>query len=273
VTPVLLAAIQMPVPPAGLTSAESAAALASESAASSFHSFSATHALVVLVCATAVGVSCALGRAWRRAGPFDTREGRLATAWGGFVLAINLWSWVYWFLPARFNVQESLPLQLCDIACITAALAYLTRWRWCVTLTYFWGLGLSSQAFITPTLTNGPGHMEFWLFWLVHLAIVGSAVYHVAVWKYRPGTRDLGLAIGVSLVWLGAMLVVNAYLGSNYGYVANTRPDRPTVIDALGPWPFRVVLLAAIAIGIFILLWAIWRPWRTRLNVPRRRTV
>ena len=241
-------------------------------AAHSFHSFSITHGVTFLVCAILVIASCTLGRLWRRAGTMDTREGRLSTAWGGFVLGVNLWSWVYWMLPNRFDARESLPLQLCDIGCVIAGVAYLTKWRWPKAIIYFWGMGLSTQAFITPTLKFGPGHMEFWLFWLVHLSIVGSAIYQLVVHRYRPTTRDLVLTIVVSMVWVGAMLGINAILGSNYGYVGNTTPERPTIIDSLGPWPGRVFILIVIANTIFLALWAIWRPWKKHRTLATSHT-
>src|SRR5205085_885108 len=59
---------------------------------------------------------------------------------------------VYVLLPWMWNVSYSLPLQLCDLAWITAVYALWTRRRWAHALLYYWGLTLSSQAFITPEL-------------------------------------------------------------------------------------------------------------------------
>lgn len=221
-----------------------------------FHSFTLTHLIVVIVCAAAIILSCYFGRLWIRTHKDDPRERQLRGVWGGFVIGVNLWSIVYWFLPARFDIRESLPLQLCDLACLVAAVAMLTRQRWAHTLLFFWGIGLSTQAFITPTLKYNIGHMEFWLFWLVHLSIVGSAIYLLAVRRYRPTLRDLIFAIAISAAWVGAMLILNPILGSNYGYVADTLPQNRTVIDALGPWPLRVFILGGIVIAIFVGLWA-----------------
>lgn len=220
-----------------------------------FHSFSWMHALSLLWTIGAMVVSCLLGRSLLQRGRPDLEE-RLAGAWGGFVIAINLWSLIYWNLPAQFNLRESLPLQLCDLAALTTPLVLLSNWRWPRVLLFFWGIGLSTQAFATPTLLEGPAHMKYWLFWLVHLTIVGTAVYDLAVRRFRPRLRDLLLAttITVGLALLIAML--NSALGSNYFYIGNTRPERPTIIDKLGPWPERVFILAAIVIGLFTLLWA-----------------
>jgi hypothetical integral membrane protein (TIGR02206 family) len=215
------------------------------------------HAVSLLWTVGLIVGSCVLGRRWRDARP--DLEQRLAFGWGGFLICVNLWSIVYWSLPGTFDVRESLPLQLCDIACLLAPLVYMTAWRWPRTLLYFWGIGLSTQAFLTPTLQEGPGHMKYYLFWLVHLGIVGTAIYEVVVRRYRPQLRDLLVATAISIGYLGAMLVVNPLTDGNYGYVANTRPDRPTIIDKLGPWPGRVAILTAIVLAIFTALWGAWR--------------
>lgn len=227
-----------------------------EPAAPSFVPFTLAHLLAAGICVSAITISCILGRRWRDAAP--ELERRLAFGWGGFLICVNLWSITYWLLPGTFNLRQSLPLQLCDLAALASPLVYLTSLRWPRVLIYFWGIGLSTQAFITPTLVQGPEHMRFWLFWLLHLAIVGSAVYDVAVLRYRPSWRDLGLVSAATLLWALAMIALNIRLGSNYGYVGNTTPDNPTLIDALGPWPGRLFILAAIVLTLFTLMRAIW---------------
>lgn len=236
-----------------------------------FHPYSAAHAGAVAVCAVLTAVSCTLGLRWKRTSP--ERERRLAFAWGGFVVATNAWSIIYWVLPGRFDPRTSFPLQLCDLAGIVAALAFLTPWRWSRTLIYFWGLGLSTQAFVTPTLHEGAGTMRFWLFWGTHLCIVGSALYDLIVRSYRPGWRDLATAVAISIGWLIAVTVVNLALGANYGYVGNTTPDVPTFIDHLGPWPARVFVIAGLGIGAFAVMWAVWPVARTLRGVGRSAAV
>ena len=45
----------------------------------------------------------------------------------------------------RPSMDTSVPLQLCDIAELAAAYALWSQRHWALTLTYFWGLVLSSQ--------------------------------------------------------------------------------------------------------------------------------
>lgn len=211
--------------------------------------------------------SCWLGRRWlTRASdgrdPHGARKERLLCVWwGAGVIGINIASAVYWFMPERFDLRMSLPLHLCDLACAMSPLVFLTRWRLPRALVYFWGIGLSTQAFVTPTLDEPPPSARYWLFWLVHLAIVGSAVYDLFVRRFRPTWRELLWALGVSITWAVLMVWLNDALGSNYGYVGRGDPNSPTIVDLLGPWPARVFVMGAIGTAAFVCLWGVWPLW------------
>ncbi len=221
-----------------------------------FHPFTWMHGLTLVWTVGAIVASCVMGRRWvAQGGAGDVKELKLAVGWAGFTIGVNLWSIVYWLLPLNFTLKESLPIQLCDIACLIAPLVLLTEWRTPRALMFFWGIGLSTQAFVTPTLLEGPGDMKFYLFWLVHLCIVGTAIYDVAVRRYRPTVRDLLVAIAASIMYLLAMIAVNHFLDSNYGFVGDQLRARPTPVDRLGPWPQRVFTMTAIAIGGFCVMW------------------
>jgi hypothetical integral membrane protein (TIGR02206 family) len=188
-----------------------------------------------------------------------THRLRRAERVAGFVM---LALWLAWqgfgWLPANYKIQEALPLQMCDLTSVVAPLVLITRVRLFRTLLYFWGLGLSIQALITPTIEEGPLYLEFWLFWLTHAAIIATAVYDLVARGFRPTFRDAAIAIVACAIWLGVVLAVDLSLHANYGYVGNTTPDRPTAIDKLGPWPLRVYKMSGAAILLFL---AMWFPW------------
>jgi hypothetical integral membrane protein (TIGR02206 family) len=228
-----------------------------------FVPFTTLHVVTVAVLGAAMLASCWMGCLWRG----SPRERRLRLTWGWFVAFVALVSNIYYFAPANWDVRDSLPLQLCDLAIIIAAGAMLLDSRYLRTLLYFWGIGLSTQAFVTPTLGYGVGHPKFWLFWIGHTCIVGSAVYDIVVGGYRPRVRDLLHAVGTTLGYLVVMLIVNEGIDrlfpnpdrrSNYGYVGRAEPRNPTIIDKLGPWPQRLVPLGAIVMADYALLWVVW---------------
>jgi hypothetical integral membrane protein (TIGR02206 family) len=122
-------------------------------------------------------------------------------------------------------------------------------------LLYFWGVGLSSLAFVIPVLEVGPANLEFWSFWLSHWMIVGGAVFMTLALGYRPALRDLVIAAVVLVAYGLAMIPVNTALGSNYAYVA---PESPPAAF-LGAWPLpRLPLLGLSAVLLMILVWAPW---------------
>jgi hypothetical integral membrane protein (TIGR02206 family) len=61
-------------------------------------------------------------------------------------------------------------------------------------------------------------------------------------------------AVGAVNLYLIGVAVVNAVLGSNYLYVAR-KPDSPTLLDLLGPWPWYILSMEAIGVTVFCLLY------------------
>ena len=80
------------------------------------------------------------------------------------VVCLLIWVTVKVFrvLPSRYDPSKAIPLQVCDWVGLVAPLAIWTGWRPLRAILYFWGLGLSSQAFIQPDLAEGPADPSFW---------------------------------------------------------------------------------------------------------------
>lgn len=179
----------------------------------------------------------------------------------GYVLAwIGMHGWRN--LPPQFDPYLTLPLQMCHLAALGGGLYFATGWAWLRPLLYFWGLALTTQACITPTLTEGPGRPEFWFFWLTHGIIVAAAVYAIAVDGYRPTWRDYGFACVAGAVYVAVAVAVNVALGANYGFLGNMQPEIPTIIDFLGPWPERIaviMLIVAAAMAVLMVPWTLAR--------------
>lgn len=219
-----------------------------------FAPFTLMHLATVAACVAAMACSCRLGRSWRG----TPRERRFRHAWGWSILAYKLaeTSWYNW--PGNFDLAESLPLQLCDLAAPVAAMAMLTQRRFWRTMLYFWGLGLSTQGFLTPVVQTGLASLKFWMFWVSHTMIVGSAAYDLAVLRYRPRWRDACVAAGTSIAYALAATGVNLAFDVNYGYIGRSKPENPTIIDKLGPWPGRAFIVGGIVIADIVVLWAPW---------------
>jgi hypothetical integral membrane protein (TIGR02206 family) len=169
-----------------------------------------------------------------------------------FPLSILAWS----LLDASPALTNLLPLQLCDVATLTAGFALLTRRPLLCALTYFWGLAATMQALLTPALTVGFPHMAFVMFFVQHFAIVAAAFYlpFVLGWRPRLPLWKAPLEIGVwSVMYLAVAMTVNKLLGTNFGF-ASAPPENPSLIDHLGPWPWYLLSMLGVALFLYSLL-------------------
>lgn len=227
-----------------------------------FTPFSMQHAAALAWTGALLGVAIFAGLVTRGTSRQRTVDRVLAI----YAIAANIFSQGLYLTPAHLSWTSSLPLHLCDVAGLLTPVALLLpeRARWARTLVYFWGLGLCSQAFITPTLTEAFPSGRYIQFWTLHLAIVGAAVYDVVCRGYRPSFRDWRFAMLVSVAYFLASIGINSLISAlgggdaNYVYTGNTRPENPTIIDRLGPWPWRLVPLAMVGSVIVTLLHVIW---------------
>jgi hypothetical integral membrane protein (TIGR02206 family) len=221
-----------------------------------FRAFSLTHAAVLLSFATMV---VALVAARRRRTGAAARRFDLALAW--VTGAVFLFTNGRPLMPRGFRLDWSLPLHVCDLVSLFVPLALLFDWRPMRALVYFWGIGLCTQGFLTPDLKDGPSKLGFWSFWLAHFSIVGAAIYDVAARGYRPTWRDYRTALVASLLYVGVMLPLDVALHVNYGYIGPSTPGQPSLVDVLGPWPWRVPVIVALAVAVMALLML---PWQIR---------
>lgn len=230
-----------------------------------FERGSLVHALVLVGSVVLVSLAVVIHRGSRKKSPAKADVYRRLI--GLAILLFEIVHVAYWlcFKEGGFDLQESLPLHFCDISGLVAAAALIYPDRRLVTILYFWGVGLSSTAFIIPVVTEGPAYLVFWTFWLSHLIIVGGAVFFVLAEGYRPGVRDLLFALAVTTAYVLLLLALNVAVGTNYGYVG--RESQPTAF--LGAWPFpRLPLLF---LGGAMLETAAWLPFGIMARQRTRR--
>jgi len=169
-----------------------------------------------------------------------------------FPLSVIAWR----SLDAPTSLDNYLPLHLCDIATFTAGFALLTKRPLLCAMTYFWGLAATFQALLTPAISVGFPHPPFVMFFIQHFAIVATALYLPLVIGWRPrqpiwkGPLEI---FGWSVIYLILAMTVNHFLDTNFGF-ASRPPDNPSLIDHLGPWPWYLVSMQAIAVVFFLLL-------------------
>jgi len=179
------------------------------------------------------------------------------------ILAITVPLQILQFTPGEWNLQTSLPLQLCDLGWMLAVHALWTRNRLTATIAYLWGITLTTQGMITPDLVSEFPEPRFLMFWAMHMLLVWASLFVVPGLRILPTWHTYRQTIAITLVWAVVVFGFNVVAGTNYGYL-NGLPKSASLLDYLGPWPLFVVL----EIGIVAVAWALltW-PW-CRVRTP-----
>jgi hypothetical integral membrane protein (TIGR02206 family) len=219
-----------------------------------FQSFSGEHLAILALFAIGVVVLAVLGVRLR-----GTEAGvRFTRAFAITIPAFTVPFQVLQLLPGDFGLGTSLPLQICDLSWMLAVYALWTRHPRAVALLYFWGLTLTVQAIVTPSLDQTFPDPRFFMFWGMHLLTVWAAVHLVAA-VGGPDWAGFRFAVGVTAVWAVLVMVFNALTDTNYGYL-NRKPDTASLLDLLGPWPVYVGAEVAVLVAVWALM--TW-PWTT----------
>jgi hypothetical integral membrane protein (TIGR02206 family) len=217
-----------------------------------FQSFSPTHfVLLGLFCVGAVAVV-----QWGRTHRGEPDEERRRRA---FAVAIPLFAvpmQVYQFTPGDWDLGTSLPIQLCDLSWMTATWALWTRHPWATAFTYYWGLSITTQAIITPSLGQNFPDPRFFGFWGMHFLIVWAAVYLTWGLGIRPTWGAYRVTLAATAVWAVSVYVFNEIADTNYGYL-NHKPSSTSLLSVLGPWPWYVFA----EIAIIFVGWAVLMTW------------
>lgn len=138
------------------------------------------------------------------------------------------------FLAATVGLEwkKVLPFQLCDWAMVAIVVAVLTgRERW-LEVAYFWGIGGTLQAILTPDLKFAFPHIRFLTFFIAHSGIVVAIAFMMIVKKYRPHWFSIVRVFAWSELYFVVTFAVDLLTGENYGYLLHP-PASASLLDAL----------------------------------------
>jgi len=152
------------------------------------------------------------------------------------------------------SLQTDLPLALCDVALIVAAVAcWWPQWLLAVELTYFWGLAGTLQAVVTPDLSAGFPSLEFFEFVVGHLGIVTAALFLVVGLRLAPRRGSVSRVFVITAVYTAFVGWFDWLFGSNYMFLA-AAPRHGSLLSVLGPWPWYILSAAGVALVLLLLL-------------------
>jgi hypothetical integral membrane protein (TIGR02206 family) len=172
------------------------------------------------------------------------------------VLVVDEVSW--WVFVATGGVPgaqlaQALPLQLCDITTLIAALALWFRRPLLVEVTYFWGLAGSFHGLLTPDLPQHFPTYPYVQYYIAHGGIVVAALLLVIGLRLYPRPFAVAWVALLAIAYAGLLGLVDAVTGANYMYLGS-KPIAPTLLDLMGPWPWYLLGAGALGVLFFAIL-------------------
>src|SRR5438552_2458223 len=152
--------------------------------------------------------------------------------------------------------QQMLPMQLCDWGMVVVIVAMCTgNQRW-FEVAYFWGIGGTLQAVLTPNLRFGFPDWRFISFFTSHSAIIVGVVFLMLTSGYRPYPMSIVRVWLWSEFYFVATLVIDKLTDVNYGFMLH-KPEAFSILSFLSDsWPLYLLQLHGVALLFFLGLYA-----------------
>lgn len=167
-------------------------------------------------------------------------------------VAFHLW-YIY---HDKWSIQVNLPLQISTISMYLGVIMLLTRNQRVFEVTFFIGTVGATFAMITPELFFGFPHMRFFHFFIVHIAIIIANFYMVWIEGFQATWRSIVKAFFVLNIIAAMVFTINHSIDANYMFL-NQAPRGVSLIDVLGPYPWYILSLEAIALLSFTVIYII----------------
>ena len=149
--------------------------------------------------------------------------------------------------------SSALPLYLCDVVSLVAAHALFTKSTHTTEITYCWGLAGTTQGLLTPTLSYDWNTVDYYKFFLQHGGVPVAACLLVWGMGILPEKGAFRRVVYWSWIYIAVIILINLGIQQNYGFL-NGKPNYPTMFDYMGPYPYYLITLQAMAFGLYYVL-------------------
>ena len=176
------------------------------------------------------------------------------------ISALLLINYVAYLIVARnFGVTrwyKALPMQLCDWAMIVIIVALWTGNRRWLEVAYFWGIGGTLQAILTPNLRFGFPDLRFISFFVAHSGIIIGIVFLMLIYGFRPRAIGVLRTFAWTEIYFVVAFSVDLLTGENYGFLLH-RPEAGSLLNFLSDFrPLYLVQFHGLAFLFFCVLYA-----------------
>ena len=172
----------------------------------------------------------------------------LALNYVGYLIFVRSHGIVSW--------QQMLPLQLCDWGMVVVIVAMWTgNQRW-FEVAYFWGIGGTLQAVLTPNLRFGFPDWRFISFFTSHSGIIIGVVFLMLTRRYRPYPMSIVRVFLWSEFYFVVTVIADELTGFNYGFLLH-KPEAFSILSFLSDSrPLYLLEMHGVALLFFLGLYA-----------------
>ena len=151
--------------------------------------------------------------------------------------------------------QQMLPMQLCDWGIVVVIVAMCTgNQRW-FEVAYFWGIGGTLQAVLTPDLRFGFPDWRFISFFTSHCGIIIGVVFLMLTRRYRPYPMSIVRVFLWSELYFVITFITDKLTGFNYGFLLH-KPEAFSILSFLSDsQPLYLVQMHGLALSFFLALY------------------
>src|SRR6266496_1116084 len=189
-----------------------------------------------------------------------TKSQRLEKIIIGVLSAVLILNYVVYLIFIRsrgiMDWRQMLPMQMCDWGMVVVIVAMWTgNQRW-FEVAYFWGIGGTLQAVLTPNLRFGFPDWRFISFFTSHCGIIIGVIFLMLTRRYRPYPMSIVRVFIWSELYFVITLIADIYTGHNYGFLLH-KPEAFSILSFLSDsWPLYVLQLHGLALLFFLGLYA-----------------
>jgi len=162
------------------------------------------------------------------------------------------------FIRSRGTVdwRQMLPMQMCDWGMVVVIVAMWTGSQRWFEVAYFWGIGGTLQALLTPNLRYGFPDWRFISFFTSHSGIIIGVVFLMLTRRYRPYPMSIVRVWLWSEFYFVVTLAVDNLTGFNYGFLLH-KPEAFSILSFLSDlWPLYILQMHGVALLFFLVLYA-----------------
>ena len=185
----------------------------------------------------------------------------------GILLLLRLvWNLWYQYDIGQWNIEWSLPLQLCSFSCmLSAILPIIINFnvngkliQFLFEFLFYWGLA-GLYAFITPVYTSGAEGLIYYDYYIAHGGFIFVIIYFIFILGYKLSSKSWLRVFLFSQVLLLLIHLLNIYIGGSSNYFYTMEPPIANNPLVIGAYPTHIIMMDIFALIHFYIFYYIFK--------------